>query len=73
MAVNAAVNAPDGGDNEFAPPVAVESALVLSWAVKPPGGGSGSGRGHRPGPVAAGQSEGEQAAQVQRGDAVVQP
>jgi len=28
MAVNAAVNAPDGGDNEFAPPVAVESALV---------------------------------------------
>ena len=28
MAVNAAVNAPDGGDNEFALPVAVESALV---------------------------------------------
>jgi hypothetical protein len=36
MAVNAAVNAPDGGDNEFAPPVAVESALVWGGLdVKP--------------------------------------
>ena len=46
---------------------------VASEMVKPSGGGLWSGQCDRPGSVAAGQSEVEEPAQVQRGDAVVEP
>ena len=45
----------------------------MGWVVKPPAAVRAQAGASCPGPAAADQAEGEQAAQVQRRDAVVQP